>query len=142
MKDFDPLKLENQICFPLYAAARKVTNLYTPFLSELDLTYTQYIVMMVLWEQDGISVKELGQKLYLDSGTLTPLLKNLEKKGFVTRSRSKEDERSTIAVLTKEGKELREKAIEIPGQVGNCIQIAPEDAIQLYQLLYKVLNVV
>ncbi|MBR3243256.1 MAG: MarR family transcriptional regulator [Parasporobacterium sp.] len=142
MKDFDPLKLENQICFPLYAAARKVTNLYTPFLSELDLTYTQYIVMLVLWEQDGISVKELGQKLYLDSGTLTPLLKNLEKKGFVTRSRSKEDERSTIAVLTKEGKELREKAIEIPGQVGNCIQIAPEDAIQLYQLLYKVLNVV
>ena len=142
MKDFDPLKLENQICFPLYAAARKVTNLYTPFLSELDLTYTQYIVMMVLWEQDGISVKELGQKLYLDSGTLTPLLKNLEKKGFVTRSRSKEDERSTIAVLTKEGKELRERAIEIPGQVGNCIQIAPEDAIQLYQLLYKVLNVV
>lgn len=142
MSSFDPLKLENQLCFPLYAAARKVTNLYTPFLAEVDLTYTQYIVMMVLWEKDGISVKELGQRLFLDSGTLTPLLKNLEKKGLLTRNRSKEDERSTVAVLTKEGKALRKRALKIPEQVGSCMQIGQEEAIQLYQLLYKLLEVV
>jgi DNA-binding MarR family transcriptional regulator len=141
-KDFDPLKLENQMCFPLYAAARKVTNLYTPFLAELDLTYTQYIVMMVLWEKDGISVKELGAKLFLDSGTLTPLLKNLEKKGFLSRSRSAEDERITIVSLSREGRALREKALGIPAEVGSCIKLDPEDAILLYKLLYKVLDLV
>lgn len=139
-KDFDPLKLENQMCFPLYAAARKVTNLYTPFLAELDLTYTQYIVMMVLWEKDGISVKEIGERLYLDSGTLTPLMKNLEKKGLLVRNRSKEDERVTIAELTKEGRELRNKALSIPEKIGSCIRLAPEEAIGLYQTLYKILD--
>lgn len=141
-REFDPLKLENQLCFPLYAAARKVVNLYTPFLAQLDLTYTQYIAMMVLWEKGSVSVKELGEKLFLDSGTLTPLLKNLEKKGLLTRSRSKEDERVTIAELTEEGKALREKAVTVPAQVLGCVDLEPEDAMQLYQLLYKVLEIV
>ena len=140
-KDFDPLKLEHQMCFPIYAAARKVTGLYTPFLAELDLTYTQYIAMMVLWEKDGISVKEIGERLFLDSGTLTPLLKNLEKKGLLIRSRSKEDERVTIAELTQEGKDLRNRALSIPGQVGSCIRLEPEEAFQLYTLLYKILDI-
>lgn len=141
-REIDPLKLDNQLCFPLYAAARKVVNLYTPYLAELDLTYTQYITMMVLWEKGSVSVKELGEKLFLDSGTLTPLLKNLEKKGLLTRSRSKEDERVTIAELTEEGKALREKAVTVPAQVLGCVKLEPEDAIQLYQLLYKVLEIV
>lgn len=140
MNQFDPLKLENQLCFPLYAAARKVVNLYTPFLSELDLTYTQYITMMVLWEEHSISVKELGKKLFLDSGTLTPLLKNLEKKGFLTRRRSSEDERVTIVELTEEGKNLREKAVEVPGKVAFCIAMEPEDGIKLHEILYKLLE--
>lgn len=141
-REIDPLKLDNQLCFPLYAAARKVVNLYTPYLAELDLTYTQYITMMVLWEKGSVSVKELGEKLFLDSGTLTPLLKNLEKKGLLTRSRSKEDERVTIAELTEEGKALREKAVTVPAQVLGCVDLEPEDAMQLYQLLYKVLEIV
>lgn len=136
----DPLKLENQLCFPLYAAARKVVNLYTPFLSELDLTYTQYIAMMVLWEKNRISVKELGQKLFLDSGTLTPLLKNLEKKGLVSRARSREDERVTLASLTKQGKQLKEKAQSVPEQVMGCVRLDPKDAVELYGLLYKLLE--
>ena len=141
-QEFNPLKLENQMCFPLYAAARKVTGLYTPILAELDLTYTQYIVMLVLWEKDEISVKEIGERLFLDSGTLTPLLKNLEKKGLLTRNRSKEDERVTIAKLTAEGKDLREKALHIPEKIGSCVKIEPEEAIQLYTLLYKILETI
>lgn len=142
MSSYDPLKLDNQLCFPLYAAARKVVSIYTPILSGLDLTYTQYITMMVLWERDCVSVKELGSKLYLDSGTLTPLLKNLEKKGLITRSRSEEDERVTIARLTDEGRALREKALSVPMQAGSCIRLEPEEAAALYQLLYKILGFV
>ena len=141
-QEFNPLKLEHQMCFPLYAAARKVTGLYTPILSELDLTYTQYIVMLVLWEKDEVSVKEIGERLFLDSGTLTPLLKNLEKKGLLTRNRSKEDERVTIAKLTEEGKALREKALKVPEQVVSCVKLEPEEALQLYTLLYKILKTI
>ena len=141
-QEFNPLKLEHQMCFPLYAAARKVTGLYTPILAELDLTYTQYIVMLVLWEKDEVSVKEIGERLFLDSGTLTPLLKNLEKKGLLTRNRSKEDERVTIAKLTEEGKALREKALKVPEQVVSCVKLEPEEAIQLYTLLYKILKTI
>lgn len=141
-KDFDPLKLEHQMCFPLYAAARKVTALYTPVLSELDLTYTQYIVMLVLWEKDGVSVKEIGERLFLDSGTLTPLLKNLEKKGFLERIRSKEDERVTVVKLTAEGRKLREKALSVPERVVSCIPFKAEEAVQLYTLLYKILETI
>lgn len=140
MNSYDPLKLENQLCFPLYAAARKVVNLYTPYLAPLNLTYTQYLVMMVLWEAESISVKELGQKLFLDSGTLTPLLKNLEKKGFVERNRSKEDERVTIVSVTEEGRTLREQALHVPESVGSCVQIKPEEALSLYQTLYRILD--
>lgn len=137
---YDALKLENQLCFPLYAAAKEVVKKYNPFLSEIDLTYTQYIAMMVLWEKTEISVKELGEHLYLDSGTLTPLLKALEKKGFVSRQRSEADERVLIVKITEDGLKLREKAVSIPEQVGSCVNIDPRDAKELYRILYKILG--
>ena len=134
------LKLENQLCFPLYAAARAVIRQYTPCLGELDLTYTQYIALMVLWEEKRCSVKELGKKLYLDSGTLTPLLKSMEKKGLIQRSRSAEDERSVIVELTEAGWALREQALSVPGRVAACVRLDQSEAAALYQLLYKVLD--
>ncbi len=134
------LKLENQLCFPLYACARKVTGLYTPFFKPLGLTYTQYIVMLVLWEQDGITVGDLCRRLYLDNGTITPLLKKLEEHGYVTRSRSREDERVVTVHVTEEGRELQSRAASIPGQVGACVRLDPEEAQTLYKLLYKVLE--
>lgn len=138
--NYEQLKLENQLCFPLYACARMVTGSYTPFLKKLGITYTQYIVFMVLWEQDGIPVGELGRKLYLDNGTLTPLLKKMEAAGYVTRTRSKEDERVVIVTLTEQGRDLQEQAADIPMQVGNCISMDPEDAKTLYGLLYKLMD--
>ena len=139
---FDALKLENQMCFPLYAAAREVTKLYRPYLDVLNLTYTQYITMMVLWECGECSVKALGDKLYLDSGTLTPVLKNMESKGFVRRVRSREDERMLIVTLTDEGRALKERAKSVPAQVGSCIRLTPEEAQTLYRLLYKLLDTI
>ena len=109
--NFDTLKLENQLCFPLYACSREMIRLYKPFLDELELTYTQYITMMVLWEKQAVTVKELGHSLYLDSGTLTPLLKKLESRGLVSRTRSPSDERNLIISLTDAGDALKEKAI-------------------------------
>ena len=140
MDQFDGLKLENQLCFPLYAAAREVIKQYHPFLEAVDLTYTQYIVMMVMWAEKKISVRDLCKKLYLDSGTLTPVLKSMEGKGLITRARSHEDERVLIVELTPAGESLRNKAAEIPPQVGACIRLEPQEAVQLYQLLYKVLD--
>lgn len=140
MEQYDALKLKNQLCFPLWAAAKEVVRKYKPFLDEIGLTYTQYIAMMVLWEQRGLSVKQLGQYLYLDSGTLTPLLKKLEKTGLVKRARDEADERNVIVSVTEKGMELRKKAVEIPLKVGSCIGIAPEEAMTLYGLLYKVLD--
>ena len=137
---FDTLKLENQLCFPLYACSREVIKRYRPFLDEIGLTYTQYVAMMVFWEQKSISVKELGQRLYLDSGTLTPVLKSLEGKGYVTRRRSAEDERVLIATLTDAGAALQEAAAHIPAQIGGCIRLEPEEAVMLYHLLYKLLH--
>ena len=137
---FDALKLENQLCFPLYAAAKEVVKLYTPLLKEIDLTYTQYVAMMVLWDRKEISVKKMGELLYLDSGTLTPLLKALEKKGFVTRQRSEADERVLIVKITDDGLKLREKAVSIPEQVGSCVKINSDDAKELYRILYKILG--
>ena len=136
----DVLKLENQLCFPLYAAAREIVNRYKPMLDKIDLTYTQYIALMVLWEHKSINVKELGKHLYLDSGTLTPLLKRLESKGFVTRERSREDEREVIITITEAGEKLREEALTIPEQMGSCIPFSPEEASTLYTLLYKLLK--
>ena len=141
MAQTDPkFKLENQLCFPLYACARKVTGLYTPYFKPLGLTYTQYIVMLVLWEQDMLPVGELCSRLYLDNGTITPLLKKLEAQGYVTRCRSKEDERVVIVCVTDKGRELQQKADSIPEKVGACVKLSPEEAASLYGLLYKVLN--
>ena len=137
---YEQLKLENQLCFPLYAAARAVVGKYGPLLKELGLTYTQYIVMMVLWENDGVSVRSLGEKLHLDSGTLTPLLKKLENIGYVTRKRSEEDERVVLVSLTDTGRELKEKAAEGPGEVASCVPLTPEEAAALYGLLYKIID--
>jgi len=137
---YDCLKLDHQLCFPLYACAKEVVRRYKPFLDQLDLTYTQYIAMMVLWEKDKVSVKDLGHHLFLDSGTLTPLLKALEKKSYVTRERSKEDERSLLVSLTKEGRKLKERAVQVPTQMGECIPIDPEDAKELYRILHGMLD--
>ena len=136
----DPLRLENQLCFPLYACARETIKLYKPYLDELDLTYTQYIAMMVLWEKKSVTVKELGAVLHLDSGTLTPLLKKMEAKGLLTRRRSTEDERSQIVSLTEEGEALRERAVDIPAKMSQCVNLEPEEARELYRLLYKLLQ--
>ncbi len=139
---YDPneaLKLKNQLCFPLYAAARLVTGVYTPYLKPLGLTYTQYIVFMVLWEQDGLQVSEIGEKLLLDSGTLTPLLKKMEVQGYLTRTRSKLDERSVIVTLTEKGRLLKEQVGEIPMKAAQCVRLSPEEGKVLYDLLYKLL---
>ncbi len=133
------LRLENQLCFPLYAASREIIRLYRPHLEALDLTYTQYITMMVLWEEREISVKLLGQRLYLDSGTLTPLLKSLEAKGFVTRTRSEADERVVLVRLTDAGLALQEKALAVPAGMRACVRLEDDEAATLYRLLYKLL---
>lgn len=135
----DPLKLENQLCFPLYAAAKEVVKKYTPLLREVNLTYTQYITMMVLWEKRQIGVKELGKMLFLDSGTLTPLLKRLESQGFISRTRNSEDERNVIVSVTETGRALRKKALKIPKRMAECLTLSAEDAQSLYALLYKIL---
>ena len=140
MPDFDPLALENQLCFPLYAASKELTRRYKPFLDPLGLTYTQYVTMMALWGHDGVTVGELGSRLYLDSATLTPLLKRLEAHGYVDRRRSEEDEREVIVSLTDKGRELREKAVSVPYCMAGCIGISPEDAVQLKALLEKLLS--
>lgn len=139
MGRYDALKLDNQLCFPLYAASREVIKRYHPYLAELGITYTQYIAMMVLWEEEKISVKELGNRLFLDSGTLTPVLKSLEEKGYVKRRRSTEDERVLIVEATEAGNALRERAVDIPEKIAGCVRLDTEDAMQLYRLLYKVL---
>ena len=136
----ETMKLENQLCFPLYAAARSVVSLYTPYLKPLGLTYTQYIVFLVLWEEDGISVTEIGEKLMLDNGTLSPLLKKMEKAGYINRRRSSDDERVVVITLTEEGRALQEKAKDIPRQMAGCVELSPEKAQMLYTLLYELLG--
>ena len=134
------LRLGNQLCFPLYACSREIVKKYKPFLDELGLTYTQYITMMVLWEKGQINVKELGECLYLDSGTLTPLLKKLEMKGWVTRQRAKADERVLIVTLTEKGRELQDQAAVVPEKMSCCVKLSPEESKTLYSLLYKMLG--
>lgn len=136
----EAMKLANQLCFPLYAAARNVTGLYTPWLKPLGLTYTQYIVLLVLWEKDGISVTEIGERLMLDNGTLSPLLKKLEQAGYITRQRDREDERVVIIRLTEDGRILQEKARDVPAKIANCIDLPAEKARTLYALLYELLD--
>lgn len=140
MGDKESIKLCNQLCFPLYACAKEIVRKYKPFLEPLDLTYTQYIAMMVLWEEKEITVKALGERIYLDSGTLTPLLKKLEAKGYVQRIKSKEDERSLIIKLTDAGMALSNDACGIPAQIGSCVNISKEEAATLYRILYKILG--
>ena len=123
MDKYDCLKLENQLCFPLYACSKEIVRRYKPFLDELDLTYTQYIAMMVMWEKKKTNVKELGECLYLDSGTLTPMLKKLEQKGYLTRRRSTEDERNLMVEITEDGEKLREQAVTIPERRGRCVNV-------------------
>lgn len=135
----DLLKLENQLCFPLYACAKEVIRRYKPFLDPLDLTYTQYLTMMVLWERKTMTVKELGDCLFLDSGTMTPVLKKLEAKGCLSRERSSEDERSVRISVTRRGEDLKAAAAEIPLKLGACVRLDPADALQLHSLLYKLL---
>ena len=137
---YNCLKLENQLCFPLYVCSKEVIRKYKPYLDELDLTYTQYITMMVMWEQKEMTVKELGSYLYLDSGTLTPVLKKLEEKDYVMRNRSAEDERNLIVSLTPKGEALREQAVRIPAELTACIDMEPQEAQELYRLLYKLLD--
>ncbi len=137
---YDCLKLENQLCFPLYACSKEIIRKYKPLLDKLDLTYTQYITMMALWEHREMNVRTLGECLYLDSGTLTPVLKKLESKGFLTRSRSKEDERNLIVSITEKGEELRELALEVPTSMAGCVNLSPQDAEKLYELLHKILG--
>ena len=137
---YDSLKLENQLCFPLYACSKEIVRRYKTYLDRLDLTYTQYIVMMVMWEEKELNVKELGDKLFLDSGTLTPVLKKLEAKGYVTRERSKIDERTLIVTLTGSGKELREKAVDIPVGMRGCLKVSDEEMVQLRTMLNKILS--
>lgn len=139
-KKNNALKLENQVCFPLYAAAREVVKLYRPFLEEIDLTYTQYICMMVFWDCKCCSVKELGEKLWLDSGTLTPVLKSLEAKGYVRRSRSMEDERVVNVSITEKGDALKAAAADIPVRVSGNVHMSAEELGELYRLLYKLLD--
>ncbi|WP_454962262.1 MarR family winged helix-turn-helix transcriptional regulator [Eggerthia catenaformis] len=137
---YDCLKLENQLCFPLYASSHYITKKYKPYLDELDLTYTQYITMMVLWERNTVNVKKLGHCLFLDSGTLTPLLKRLESKGLVLRERSADDERIVNVSITQKGRDLELKAKDIPNKIGTCVKLNDQEAHQLYTLLYKILN--
>ena len=139
-QQYEALKLENQLCFPLYACAREVVKKYKPFLDDIDLTYTQYVTMMVLWEKPSVTSKEIGERLHLDSGTLTPVIKKLAEKGLVTRARSAEDERNLVVALTDAGLALRDRAACIPGQMGQCISLSPEDAGTLYRILYQLLG--
>ena len=136
----EAMRLANQFCFPLYAAARNVTALYTPHLKPLGLTYTQYIVFLVLWEKDGLTVGEIGNALMLDNGTLSPLLKKMEQAGYIERHRCREDDRVVEITLTEKGRALQEKAKDIPQKIAGCIDLPAEKAQQLYALLYELLE--
>ena len=138
--EYDCLKLENQLCFPLYACSKEIVRRYKPLLDKLDLTYTQYIVMMVMWEDKEINVKSLGERLFLDSGTLTPVLKKLEQKNYISRNRSSNDERNLIISVTSKGMKLRDKAKDVPPEIGKCVNLTPEEAMTMYKGLYKILD--
>ena len=142
MKDtsINTLRIENQLCFPLYTASREVIRQYDPFLKKLDLTYTQYLVMLVLWEEKEMNLKDLGSILYLDSGTLTPLLKKMEGKGYLFRQKDEDDARNLIVTLTEKGSQLKEQAKEIPEKITDCLKLQPEEVKTLYHLLYQIIH--
>ena len=139
-KSYEDLKLENQLCFPLYLCSKELTGSYTPLLKPLDLTYTQYVVMMCLWERDGINVGLLCRILLLDTNTMTPLLQKLEQKGYIERRKSLDDGRELKIFLTDKGSELREKAVDIPSCISAQIGLTAEESGTLYRLLYKLLE--
>ncbi|MBQ8892101.1 MAG: MarR family transcriptional regulator [Bacilli bacterium] len=136
---YDSLTLKNQLCFPIYLCSKEIIRKYTPILNELNLTYTQYIVMMYLWEKKTGNVKDIGKVLLLDSSTLTPLLKKLEVKGYITRVRSTLDERNLDITITDKGLKLRDKALSVPTQMSHCINLEEKEIEMLYSLIYKVL---
>ena len=136
----ETMKLKNQLCFPLYAAARNVTNLYTPYLKPLGLTYTQYIAFLALWEKDGITVGELCETLMLDNGTISPLLKKMQQAGYIQRTRSERDDRVVVITLTEAGKALQDQAKDVPMKVASCLALPPDKAQMLYMLLYELLD--
>ena len=137
---YEVLRLKNRLCFPIYLCSKEIQRRYTPYLNELNLTYTQYVVMMYFWEHGISNVKAIGKALLLDPSTLTPLLKKLESKRYITRNRSEQDERNLIVELTDSGRELQDKAINIPAQIGRCLDLSEEEAVALYNILYKVLH--
>ena len=139
-EEYECLKLENQLCFPLYVCSKEIIKKYKPFLDKIDLTYTQYITMMVLWDKKELNVKSLGNMIFLDSGTLTPVLKKLESKGYIERHRDLNDERNLIIKITKLGIDLRKKAKDIQENIKSCISITSDDAKKLYEILYKILG--
>ena len=139
---YAPLRLRSQLCFPLYACSREMIKLYKPWLDEIGLTYTQYITMMVLWEHKSMTVKELGQELFLDSGTLTPLLKKLEDKGLVSRRRSERDERNLIVTITEAGEDMKDRALHIPTEMAKCVNLPREEVYTLYRMLNQLLEYV
>ena len=140
MDKYEPIRLKNQLCFPLYAVSNKIIRNYKPFLDELDLTYTQYIVMMVLWEKENINEKQLGETVHLKSNTLTPLLKKLQDKGYITIRKNSGDERNLVISLTKKGSELKERAVHVPENLSKTLNISREEAEYLYSILYKILD--
>ena len=140
MDKYDCLKLDSQLCFPMYACAKEIQRIYKPFLDEINLTYTQYVAMMVLWEEKEATLKHIGERLVLDSGTLTPLFRKLEEKGFVNRVKDENDDRNLIIKLTDEGFALRDKAVEIPSCMAKNINLSQEEAYNLYVTLNKLLK--
>ena len=137
---YAPLRLRNQLCYPLYLCSKEITRLYQPYLSELDLTYTQYIVMMYFWEIKESSEKELSRTLMIDPSTLTPVLKKLEKKEYLAKTRDEIDERRNIIRLTEKGENLQETALSIPGKIGCCVGLSEEEAFALGKLIGKILT--
>ena len=140
MDKYEPIRLKNQLCFPLYAVSNKIIRNYKPLLDELDLTYTQYIVMMVLWEKENINEKHLGEMVHLKSNTLTPLLKKLQDKGYIRISKDSSDERNLVISLTKKGSDLKDKAIHVPETLAKSLNLDKDEAIYLYRILYKILD--
>ena len=138
--DKDSLRLKNQLCFPIYLCSKEIIRRYVPLLKELDLTYTQYIVMMYFWEKGKSNVRDLGKALLLDPSTLTPLLVKLESKGYITRAKSECDGRNLDVAITDKGAKLEKRALSVPGMMRKCINLSDGEAKTLYSLIYKVLN--
>ncbi len=134
------LRLKNQLCFPLYAVSNMITRKYKPLLDMLDLTYTQYIVMMVMWEEKQVNEKLLCESLYLKSNTLTPLLKKLEDKGYIKKEKDKRDERNLVITLTESGEKLQNEALCVPETISKEFHLTPDEATSLYTVLYKMLD--